>query len=363
VRGPPVALKREAPNNMSALPQLSRSQSLDLDTTSAAIASAPKPRVDWIDHAKGICIFFVVMLHVNDLVQEQFGAKSWLDQVVTFARPFRMPDFFLIAGLFLASSLRKPWRVYADKKVIHFFYFYVLWMTLNFAAFDLRHVHDQGGNIGVEYLRRFIDPTGPLWFIYILPIFFVVTRVTRSLPWWLIGGGAALLHVTQLDTGWEVPDQFAARYVFFYSGYMLAPQIFRIAAWARERIGAAIGYLLVWGVVNGVVVASGVAGTPYASLPLGYAGALAVIFTAVLLSTGTWTRPLRYAGENSIIIYLGDAIISTLVARLLLSFAIDTGALALVVTLLTIAGCLGAWRILVRTPAAFLYRRPRWLRL
>ncbi len=53
--------------------------------------------------------------------------------VVEFARPFRMPDFFLIAGLFLARRIDAPWRLYLDRKVLHFFYFYALWLTIQFA--------------------------------------------------------------------------------------------------------------------------------------------------------------------------------------------------------------------------------------
>ena len=43
-----------------------------------------------------------------------------------------MPDFFLISGLFLARRIDVPWRDYFDKKVVHFLYFYFLWMTIQF---------------------------------------------------------------------------------------------------------------------------------------------------------------------------------------------------------------------------------------
>jgi hypothetical protein len=107
-------------------------------------AQPGKPRVEWVDYAKGICIFFVVMLHVNDLVQERAHAVGWLEAVVTFARPFRMPDCFLIAGLFLAGAMRRPWRRYLDAKVVHFLYFYLLWMTLQFAVMTLPHLLGEG---------------------------------------------------------------------------------------------------------------------------------------------------------------------------------------------------------------------------
>jgi uncharacterized membrane protein YcfT len=315
-------------------------------------------RVEWVDHAKGICIFFVVMLHVNDLAHEQLGVESWLDHVIAFARPFRMPDFFLIAGLFLAASLRRPWRSYLDTKVVHFFYFYVLWMTVQFALFEARHLDLE--RLPIEYALRFIDPVGSLWFIHILPVFFVVTRVTRGAPWWLMLAIASALHVSQLDTGWHVPDQFASRYVFFYTGYALAPRIFQLAEWTSERMHLAVGYLGTWALVNAIAVSTGIASSPFASIALGYAGALAVIVAAVALSTRDWAAPLRYLGESSIIIYLGDALVSVLVARLVFPLGGDTGTLALFATILTIFGTLVLRFMLSSSPIGFLYRRPAW---
>lgn len=325
-----------------------------------------KPRVEWVDYAKGICIFFVVMLHVNDVVQEHFGRQGWLEHVVVFARPFRMPDFFLIAGLFLASSMRRPWRRYLDGKVVHFLYFYVMWMTLHFVISDLPNLHERGSDasaIGLEYLRRFIDPEGPLWFIHLLPIFFLITRLTRSVPWWVMWLAAAGLHSMKVDTGWHVPDELSSRYVYFYSGYIFASHVFRIASWAEQRLPLAVAYLVCWGIVNGLVVAAGFAALPIVSLALGYAGALAVILAAVLFARSTGTNALRYIGENSIIIYLGEFVVSALLLRLLFPIFHDVGALAMVATVLTIAGTIGLWQVMIRTPAWFMYRRPRWLRL
>ena len=36
------------------------------------------------------------------------------------------------------------------------------------------------------YLESFIEPFGTLWFIYLLPIFFVVIKATRRVPALLI---------------------------------------------------------------------------------------------------------------------------------------------------------------------------------
>ena len=54
----------------------------------------------WVDYAKGLCIVMVVMMHSTLGVEQAAGAHSFMGAVVAFAKPFRMPDFFLISGLF-----------------------------------------------------------------------------------------------------------------------------------------------------------------------------------------------------------------------------------------------------------------------
>src|ERR1700687_3384985 len=90
-------------------------------------------RLDWVDVAKGICIILVVMMHSTLGVEKAAGGLTSLHTFITWAQPFRMPDFFLISGLFLAARIDRPWRPYLDTKVVHFAYFYVLWVNIQFA--------------------------------------------------------------------------------------------------------------------------------------------------------------------------------------------------------------------------------------
>src|SRR3954471_8692797 len=149
-----------------------------MSTTGAAIPQ----RVDWVDYAKGFCIIFVVMMHSTLGVGQAAGQEGWLHTVVAFAKPFRMPDFFLISGLFLAQVIDRDWRLYLDRKVVHFVYFYLLWTAIQFAVKAPVFVHDNGalGTLWL-YVESFWEPFGTLWFIYLLPIFFVVTKLARSL--------------------------------------------------------------------------------------------------------------------------------------------------------------------------------------
>src|SRR5258707_15815993 len=82
--------------------------------------TAAAARIDWVDYAKGFCIVFVLMMHSTLGVEQAAGQEGWLHTVVAFARPFRMPDFFLISGLFLGLVVDRDWRTYLDRKVVHF---------------------------------------------------------------------------------------------------------------------------------------------------------------------------------------------------------------------------------------------------
>src|SRR5437016_13559591 len=172
----------------------------------SAIDANIRGRIDWVDYAKGFCIVLVVMMHSTLGVEQAAGEQGWLHAVVAFAKPFRMPDFFLISGLFLAQVIDRDWRIYADRKVVHFAYFYLLWVTIQF-AFKAPGLAAENGALGVArlYAESFIEPFGTLWFIYLLPIFFVVTKLTRGVPVLIIWTILAALEIAHIETGWTAP--------------------------------------------------------------------------------------------------------------------------------------------------------------
>ena len=201
---------------------------------------AAHDRVDWVDYAKGFCIVMVVMMHSTLGVEAAVGHTSWMHALVAFAKPFRMPDFFMISGLFLARVIDRDWRTYLDRKVIHFAYFYVLWVTIQFAFKAPGLAAETGwGHVAGLYLESFIEPFGTLWFIYLLPIFFVVIKLTRNVPPILVWLIAAALEMTHVATGWTVIDEFCARFVYIYSGYWFAAQVFALSDRARARSDSA----------------------------------------------------------------------------------------------------------------------------
>src|ERR1700744_4119747 len=221
-------------------------------TSAVSITGQAAPgRVDWVDYAKGICIVMVVMMHSVLGVELAAGQTGFMHAIVMFAKPFRMPDFFLISGLFLAIVIDRDWRTYLDRKVVHFVYFYVLWVTIQFGFKAPAFAAEQGwAHVGVEYLAAFVEPFGTLWFIYLLPIFFVVIKLTRNVPPILVWGIAALLESAHIATGWTVTDEFAARFVYIYSGYLFANYVFALSDRARAYPVLALGGLTLWAIIN-----------------------------------------------------------------------------------------------------------------
>jgi uncharacterized membrane protein YcfT len=331
------------------------------------MSASQSGRVDWVDYAKGFCIIMVVMMHSTLGVEAAAGREGWLHAWVDFAKPFRMPDFFLTSGLFLARVIDRDWRTYLDRKVVHFAYFYVLWVTIQIALKAPGIAAETGSWMGVAgfYLTAFVEPFGTLWFIYLLPVFFVVTKLTRKIPPIAIFVVGAALEIMPIHTGWTLIDEFAARFVYFYAGYWLAPYVFRFAEALLGQPLAATAGLAVWAAVNGLLVFGGYADRPFISLALGFAGAAAVVAAATLLSQSDLCKPLRYCGANSIVIYLAFflGMAASRVVLLKTGIITDIGTVSLIVTAAGVIGALVLFWLVRNTPLRFLFARPAWARL
>ncbi|MDJ0612046.1 MAG: acyltransferase family protein [Rhizobiaceae bacterium] len=349
-------------------------------------------RVDWVDYAKGFCILFVVMMHATlgvekhafekGLVSE--GPVGWMNTIVTFAQPFRMPDFFMISGLFLGLVIARSWLRYVDRKVVHFFYFYVLWLIVQFTFRSIGWIGEGLGPIDIigKFGVALIEPYGTLWFIYMLPVMFVVTRLLTRIHWGVVLGFAALLEIAPIHTGWLLVDEFASRYVYFFAGFALAQPIFRLATWARDNTGKALAYLGVWGIVNGLMtltafpgalsglytsfgrsVPVNIAQMPIVSLALGTAGAVAVICLCSVLSRFKLASFLRYLGSHSIVVYLAFFLPMVISREILFRFApwIDLGTMSLIVLTVSVLSSVIAWEFTRITGwFKFFFIRPKW---
>ena len=344
--------------------------------------ASPSARVDWVDAAKGICIILVVMMHTTLGIEAAAGRTGWMHAVVEFAKPFRMPDFFMISGLFLAATIDRPWRLYLDRKVIHFFYFYILWVGIQF-AFKAPFMMGDGVSLAVilrSLLFTLVQPFGTLWFIYMLPVFFVVTKLFRNSPWLLLGFAALLqilpisthdllpimtakLGVISVDSYLLLVDEFCSFYVYFLMGYLFAPKIFEVADWAGNHVAVALGLITAWFCLNLLMVVTGWAALPVLSLVLGMAGAAAIVLIASLLIRLRAIGLLTHIGSNSIVVYLAFFLPMIISRILLLKFFPDwdLGNTALIAIMVSVATPLIGYAVIQKIGfGRFLFHRPSW---
>ena len=329
--------------------------------------SQTKNRVDWVDYSKGICIILVVLMHSTLGVEKAAGETSWLHGFIDWARPFRMPDFFFISGLFLASRIDLPWRKYLDGKLVHFGYFYLLWMTLQVLIRAPSFMAEGGvAGLGREWALGLVEPFGTLWFIYMLAVFFVTAKLLRRFNIAFVLGAACALQIVHFDTGWLVLDEFAGRFVYFYAGYIFASAAFGFASSvSSQRASTIAAGLSLWALGNGAAVAFGYAALPGVGLALGFIGTAAVIAAGVALAKFRLAAPLRFCGRNSIVIYLAFFLFMAASRTVLLRFhpGLSLSNIALLTTAEGVAGPLALYVAARALGLNFLFVRPAWAKL
>ena len=324
---------------------------------SAYAGGMDEGRVPWVDTAKGLCIVLVVMMHATLGVGEAMGGEGFMHWVVAFARPFRMPDFFLVSGLFLSRVIDRDWKAYADRRVVHFLYFYLLWLVIQSA---LKYGQVSGGTPTgfVHHLAlSLIEPFGTLWFVYLLAVFSVATKLLRGVPPVILLALAAALQIIPVHTGWTLIDEFCARFVYFLAGYFLAPAIFRLAEAAVARPALSAAGLAVWALANATVE---IVGPNLQRIRPLFGIRFAVVTIAALLTPTRLATPFRHCGRHSIAIYLAFFLPMAATRAVLLKSGVidDVGLVAAIVTAVAVVAPLILERLVRETPFSFLFRRP-----
>jgi uncharacterized membrane protein YcfT len=260
---------------------------------------APVERLLWPDVAKGACIVLVVLWHV---IMKQYLQIDWRISTPLpgawgaageLLLPLRMPLFFAISGFFAARAVNRPWRTVARSRVAKFFYLYVLWLSVHtlvlsfFPGFATEHA----GSV-LEFVAQLtITPTN-LWYLFALAVYFVIAKLSRRLPFWIMLAAAFALSATASAGLVAVPGDRGGLYrnlLFFLAGIYGTSLVKRIAVeagWLRLAL-AGVPYLSVLAVVDhfGLETAFGL--WPVLSL-------IAVVLGVTAASLVTrWERPAK----------------------------------------------------------------------
>ncbi len=333
-------------------------------------------RMRWVDSAKGLSIILVVAMYSAYNTGEYTGEVGFLHYFIGFATPFRMPEFFLISGLFLSHVIARPWRQYVDRRVVHYFYFYALWAIIMIA---LKVGLYTGAPLEMfrSLALAIVEPYGVLWFIYMLGIFSVAAKLLwqSRIPHWVVVAIAAGLQMAHLEVASYAVTQFASYFVFFYVGYAAAPAVFRLVAWAENHIAISLAALLCWALSNGLLVYSpgysvapvdtkmGFAAFPPLHLLLAIMGALALCVIGAFLSRLSFMNWLRWLGEHSLVVYVSFTLPMSIFRGLAMwsGLLTETGPLSFAVLIVATASPVVLYFATRRLGfGIFLYERPGW---
>jgi uncharacterized membrane protein YcfT len=332
-----------------------------------ALTQSSRNRYGWVDIARGICIVAVVCYYAKTYMGYASLEIGWLEEWTRFARPFRMPDFFLLSGLFLARVIDRPWRSYLDTKVVHYAYFIVVW-TILYLAWRIAYEDSQDMTL-YKAIRLYgwflIQPLAMLWFIQTLSAYFVVTRLLRAVPGWIMFIGACALMALRIDTDFRPLNAFTTYYAFFLAGYLFAPRIFAWADWVAAHRPWAWGMFILWIFGNTYAVWHGWAALPVVDMLVGFTGIAAVIGLSSLVSDHPWMQWVRYLGKNSIVVYLGFYLPLQwwLVAYPHFGWTLAPDVLATATVVVGVVFAIALERISRGNFLSFLFKRPRWAHL
>lgn len=135
-----------------------------------------KERETWVDIAKGISIFLVVLWH----------AKRDGDTVLFYINQFsegliflRMPLFFFVSGFFIKKSLNLDYKTFFRLKILNIVYLYFLWGNILVFVYNLIRsktviIHNP--------LEVFYNPPPTLWFLFALAIGILFTYLISRIP-------------------------------------------------------------------------------------------------------------------------------------------------------------------------------------
>lgn len=349
--------------------------------------STPKPRFDWPDVARGVCMVLVVLWHSASWVQDEvYGGPPapWV-QFGLWVTPLRMPLFFFISGYFSATLMARPLRT-LRRRTWGMYYLYVVWTFIFLCRLYLPQVRSQGpAPTPGQMLTALVLPTS-FWYFWCLAAFFVLTYAVHRflgekgkwliLPLMVAAALAPLVRphimgiLVQPMDAVKAPSAIA-NYVWFFAGTYLRPlwdSVMRNAKWSKLGLAVA-GYAAVWVAVSWWNLADEFAWqlVPLAILAL-YIAAQAL---ALLPMKALVPRILKRIGQDTLPVYVfhifGISVISagTKMFGLIDVFRNHLPNLAWVIPPVMVAflipATLGIAWLIRKSPFRFLLHPPAWL--
>ncbi len=274
--------------------------------------ASPSSRLVTFDAARGAVILLMIFAAAVAALPKGAPAQAMLDGVAAFFTPFVQPALFLIAGIFLHRSMRRPWVSFLPSKVAPLVWRYAFWAVAGTLVAALVRSAPSHGILFRSALRVVVDPPPMLLVVIALAVSLVVLRALRTLPVVLMLPAAAALQIAHPQSGGLILASVAQLFVFLYIGHAFAPEILAFARRAASQRMPTTVAIALWTLINAVAVSapSPMAGIahlaqmPVFSLGLGLAGGLAIIAFASLLESEGDADLLQQTGQRGLSLYL-----------------------------------------------------------
>jgi len=335
----------------------------------SANTSFTRTRVDWVDGAKGLAILLVALYHSALLLMEDDMAPAWWADLGRVFATFRMPLFFLAAGLFAGSVIARPWRELWNSRLRLLVWMFALWTVIRFGYFAAVPLESRLGETSLRNLVLApVLPVSGLWFVHALFFIFIAAKLMRNrIPAPIQIGAAAILSIAFMSgvSFDSLSYNGMARYfVFFLIGCYGKQWI--LAATERPRWTLMVAATALFG-----VLAVGVYGNSLQLIPgVAFALSLIAVSAGILMSRCLAATPaargLAFVGKNTLPIYVTNVIaICAVISLIKLLPAFDgwiAGALPVVVAALSVVIGLVLW-VGLRNRVKWLYEAPSFTKI
>lgn len=189
-------------------------------------------RIHWVDYAKGIGIFLVVLGHVcrglklSSVLDPLFAAS-----IDRWIYAFHMPIFFFLSGLLVKHSVSKPLKTFVIDKLKTLAYPYFVWSVIQGLLIYMTS-HYTNSSISLSNILGIIyQPILIFWFFYVLFIISIFYKLAcdlkaSSIHFLIFSLILYCLHLIQPPViSWEVMDLVCRFTIYFALGAAISDQL------------------------------------------------------------------------------------------------------------------------------------------
>jgi fucose 4-O-acetylase-like acetyltransferase len=279
-------------------------------------------RIVWVDYAKGIGIFLVVVGHVLPGLRNAsiLNDTVWDEFVVRFIYTFHMPLFFFIAGLFAQHTAKRPTSRFFLDKLSVIAYPYFIWSLLQ-ATLEIWVAKYVNHPIpAVALLKIIYSPLTQFWFLYTLFIILMLYKLAYNLELSskVFFSFALVCYAVEVFRSnffyWDVLNSVCYFLIYFALGVVTAQTSL---LYGLQKTGWAAGITVMGCVLIAAGVAAHVDHWPLMRLGLAISGIVATIALAILTSRYEKLSFIRTWGLLSLEIFVAHVIAAASIRILL----------------------------------------------